>query len=79
MGTVISSNGEALSDLLSDGDSYTAARGGVGGAGNTSYATPTNTIPHQYADGSDGQELIVELELKTIADIGLVIINKWTL
>uniref|UniRef100_A0A1X7TF50 OBG-type G domain-containing protein n=1 Tax=Amphimedon queenslandica TaxID=400682 RepID=A0A1X7TF50_AMPQE len=57
---------------MSDGNTYTAARGGVGGAGNTSYATPTNTVPYQYTEGTDGDELIIELELKTIADIGLV-------
>ena len=73
-GTVIvSENGEIeYADMNADGMEYRAARGGNGGWGNVHFKSPTNRAPKQANDGLAGEERTVVLQLKLIADIGLV-------
>ena len=66
-------NGQQVADLASSGDCHTAARGGTGGTGNVVYVSATNQAPLRMTAGREGDSWTVELELKTIADIGLVI------
>jgi GTP-binding protein len=61
-----------LHDLASDGARWRAAKGGRGGFGNSHFATSTNRAPRYHQDGSDGEELELQLELKLLADVGLV-------
>jgi GTP-binding protein len=61
-----------LRDLEKVGDSVVVARGGKGGRGNKSYASSTNQAPRQWSAGKEGEERRVALELKLIADAGLV-------
>jgi len=63
---------EILADLVNEGDKYIAARGGKGGRGNTHFATSTNQTPRNAEPGEKGLEIEIELELKLIADVGLV-------
>lgn len=72
VGTVFKHEGDIVADLSSDLQSYTAVRGGDGGVGNTTFASSTHRSPREYTDGEEGENTILELELKTIADIGLV-------
>jgi GTP-binding protein len=58
--------------LVSDGDSVTVARGGKGGRGNSHFATSTNRVPTQFERGTEGEEHELRLELKLLADVGLV-------
>ena len=73
-GTVILSENEEIeyADLNVDGMEYRAARGGNGGWGNLHFKSPTNRAPKQANDGLPGEERMVVLRLKLIADIGLV-------
>ena len=64
--------GDLLCDLSHDGDKWLAARGGRGGFGNAHFATSTNRAPRYHQDGSKGEELELQLELKLLADVGLV-------
>ncbi len=64
--------GEVLADLRSEGDRYVAARGGKGGLGNPHFASGTNRTPRVATKGEEGEELWLGIELKLIADIGLV-------
>ena len=61
-----------LVDLASDGDRFVAARGGQGGNGNVHYATAHNRAPRQASKGEPGEERWLRIELKLMADIGLV-------
>ena len=63
---------EILGDLVKNGMLLCCGRGGSGGRGNLSYVSSTNRAPRQYTEGKKGEERWIELELKTIADIGLV-------
>ena len=73
-GTVVRSipAGEILCDLTADGQRCVAARGGVGGLGNARFKSPTNRAPRTATKGRAGEEATLRLELKTIADAGLV-------
>ncbi len=65
-------SGALLKDMVQDGQVVRVARGGRGGHGNTHYASSTNQTPRQFQPGRAGQERLLRLELKLIADIGLV-------
>ncbi len=64
--------GELLQDLLFDGQRFVAARGGRGGRGNARFATATNRAPRRAEKGGSGEECWLRLELKLLADVGLV-------
>ncbi|HOW85869.1 MAG TPA: GTPase ObgE [Candidatus Aminicenantes bacterium] len=74
VGTVIkeSGGGAVLADLARHGLSCVAARGGRGGRGNASFATATHQTPREWQPGRPGEEKELFLELKLIADAGLV-------
>lgn len=74
IGTVIrdAETKEVLCDLDEQGMKYIIAKGGRGGRGNTRFATAENRVPHECEPGHPGEEKDLELELKTIADFGLV-------
>ena len=74
IGTVIfdENTGKLLCDLVEDGQTYTAAKGGRGGRGNQHFATSTRQAPKFAKPGDEAQEKNLLLELKTIADVGLV-------
>ncbi|THB77723.1 MAG: GTPase ObgE [Desulfobulbaceae bacterium] len=63
---------EEIIDLTVDGQQYLAAKGGQGGLGNAHFATGANRTPRYATDGKPGDEKWLRIELKLIADIGLV-------
>jgi GTPase len=67
-----SETGELLQDLATDQSRWLAARGGRGGFGNAHFATSTNRAPRYHQSGSEGEERVLQLELKLLADVGLV-------
>jgi GTP-binding protein len=67
-----STSGEFLQDLAADGSRWLAAKGGRGGFGNSHFATSTNRAPRYHQSGSEAEELELQLELKLLADVGLV-------
>ncbi len=74
VGTVVKNSdpGDVLFDFTQPGQKYLAVRGGKGGRGNASFATPTHQTPRESEKGKPGEEGEFILELKLIADVGLV-------
>ena len=73
-GTVVkdADTDEFLGELLEDGDELVVAKGGRGGRGNAAFTTATRQAPTYWEPGAEGEERRVALELKLIADVGLV-------
>ena len=63
---------EVIGDLVDPGQQMVVARGGRGGRGNARFATSTNRVPRTAEDGQPGEKFELELELKLLADVGLV-------
>lgn len=73
-GTVLidDDTGEVIADMTRHGQYVVVARGGRGGRGNTRFATAANTAPELAENGEEGQERYIVMELKVMADVGLV-------
>ena len=74
VGTVVSNaeSGEVIVDLSEDGARAIVAKGGNGGLGNLHFKSSTNRAPRQFTPGEVGESLELQLELKVIADVGLL-------
>ncbi|CAN5474554.1 GTPase ObgE [soil metagenome] len=73
-GTVVRDHqtGEHIGEVLASGDRLVLAQGGAGGRGNSHFKSPTNQAPRYAQPGTPGEEREVALELKLLADVGLV-------
>ena len=73
-GTVVRASGDdrVLADMVENASQVVVARGGRGGRGNARFATPTNRAPRKAEEGEPGEALELALELKMLADVGLV-------
>lgn len=73
-GTIIrnAENNRIIEDIFDEGKDYVVLKGGRGGKGNAFFATPTRQAPHFSQSGEQTKEYAVILELKTIADVGLI-------
>ncbi|MFO7901116.1 MAG: GTPase ObgE [Planctomycetota bacterium] len=74
VGTVVLDTLEkfVVKDLVEPGDHFIAARGGKGGKGNAHFKSATNQAPRQWTEGEEGERRRLTLELKVIADVGLI-------
>ncbi len=71
-GTLLFRNGRLVADLKAAGDKFLAAPGGRGGRGNQSFKTAVNTAPRLSEKGEPGEDAEFDLELKLLADVGIV-------
>lgn len=73
-GTIVTEaeTGEFVGELLQEGDELVVAKGGKGGLGNIHFKSSTNQTPRQFTEGTKGEEKALWLELKLVADVGLV-------
>jgi GTP-binding protein len=73
-GTVVRdlATGEMLCEVLADGEEFVVAKGGRGGKGNAFFVSATHQSPREWQPGEEGEARQLELELKLIADVGLV-------
>jgi GTP-binding protein len=69
---VVESGRELIADLIEDGQRFVLAKGGRGGRGNAAFKSSIHQAPREFEYGEPGEQLGVELELKTLADAGLV-------
>jgi GTP-binding protein len=74
VGTMITEleSGAVVADLARDGQEIVLAKGGQGGLGNIHFKSSTNRAPRQYTMGEEGEEKELKLELKVLADVGLL-------
>ena len=74
VGTVITdlNSGEVMADLMVEGEKALLAQGGIGGLGNIHFKSSTNRAPRQCTPGTDGETRELQLELKVLADVGLL-------
>jgi GTP-binding protein len=74
VGTVVldAENGSRIADLAADGQSALVAKGGSGGLGNIHFKSSTNRAPRQHTDGEKGEHRRLRLELRVLADVGLL-------
>ena len=74
VGTIITdaASGEPLADLDFDGATATLARGGTGGRGNLNFKSSVNRAPRQFTPGTPGESRVLRLELRVLADVGLL-------
>jgi GTP-binding protein len=66
------SDRELIADLIEDGQQFVLAKGGRGGRGNAAFKSSIHQAPREFEYGEPGEQLGVELELKTLADVGLI-------
>lgn len=71
LGTVVYRKGELIADLKESGQKLLVAKGGRGGRGNASFKTGMRTAPHISEKGEPGEQVVLDLELRLIADVGL--------
>jgi len=71
-GTVVADEHGLLADLVGEGSEAVVARGGRGGRGNVRFASAKNRVPKTAEAGEEGEERRLQLELRTVADVGLV-------
>jgi GTP-binding protein len=74
VGTVIkdAESGSVIADLAADGDKALLAKGGKGGIGNLHYKSSVNRAPRQFTRGEEGEQRKLEMELRVLADVGLL-------
>ncbi|MDD3605444.1 MAG: GTPase ObgE [Kiritimatiellae bacterium] len=73
-GTVVfnADSGEKVGEVISDGETLRVARGGRGGLGNVHFKSSTHQAPREFTKGEKGEEFTLNLELKMVADVGLI-------
>ena len=72
VGTLILEDGKLIADLTANGEIFLAARGGLGGKGNANFTSSTRQLPRFAELGEPGEEKNLKLELKLLADVGII-------